>query len=120
MTSNWNALLLEETAARLSSIWIPVGLPGFSGPEKARWNALLSDRFGAEIRKPLHDCGVFERLLQTSDQTIDYGLGCALGCVHAVPHGYVKSFKAALGEGRQIGKNGKPRWSGNRERTHLT
>ena len=48
MTSNWEALLPAETVARLSAIWIPVGLPGFSGAEKARWNALLSDRFGAD------------------------------------------------------------------------
>jgi hypothetical protein len=48
MTNNWEALLPAATAARLSAIWIPVGLPGFSGAEKARWNALLSERFGAD------------------------------------------------------------------------
>lgn len=48
MTTNWEALLPTETANRLSNIWIPVGLPGFSGAEKARWNALLSERFGAD------------------------------------------------------------------------
>ena len=48
MTTNWLARLPAETAGRLSAIWIPVGLPGFSGAEKARWNALLSERFGAD------------------------------------------------------------------------
>lgn len=48
MTTNWEALLPTETANRLSNIWIPVGLPGFSGAEKARWNALLGERFGAD------------------------------------------------------------------------
>ena len=47
MTTNWVALLPAETAERMSKIWIPVGLPGFSGAEKARWNALLTERFGS-------------------------------------------------------------------------
>jgi hypothetical protein len=48
MTTNWVALLPAETAERMSQIWIPVGLPGFSGAEKARWSALLTERFGAD------------------------------------------------------------------------
>lgn len=48
MTANWVALLPAETSERMSLIWIPVGLPGFSGAEKARWNALLTERFGAD------------------------------------------------------------------------
>ena len=48
MTTNWVALLPAETTERMSKIWIPVGLPGFSGAEKARWNALLTERFGAD------------------------------------------------------------------------
>ena len=48
MTTNWLSHLSPATAARLSEIWIPVGLPGFSGAEKARWNALLSERFGSD------------------------------------------------------------------------
>ena len=48
MTTNWVALLPAETAERMSKIWIPVGLPGFSGAEKARWNALLTERFGTD------------------------------------------------------------------------
>ena len=48
MTTSWVALLPAETAERMSKIWIPVGLPGFSGAEKARWNALLTERFGTD------------------------------------------------------------------------
>ena len=48
MSTSWESLLAAETADRLSAIWIPVGLPGFSGAEKARWNALLSERYGAD------------------------------------------------------------------------
>ena len=48
MTNNWQSNLSAETAERLSAIWIPVGLPGFSGAEKARWNALLTARFGSD------------------------------------------------------------------------
>ena len=48
MSTSWVALLPAETADRMSKIWIPVGLPGFSGAEKARWNALLTERFGAD------------------------------------------------------------------------
>lgn len=48
MSTSWESLLPRETADRLSAIWIPVGLPGFSGAEKARWNALLSERYGTD------------------------------------------------------------------------
>jgi hypothetical protein len=48
VTNNWQSNLSAETAERLSAIWIPVGLPGFSGAEKPRWNALLTDRFGSD------------------------------------------------------------------------
>jgi hypothetical protein len=46
MSTNWYERLPEDTAKRLSAIWIPVGLPGFSGAEKDRWRSLLSERFG--------------------------------------------------------------------------
>ena len=48
MSSKWQEDLSEATVRRLTSIWIPVGLPGFAGAEKARWNALLSKRFGSD------------------------------------------------------------------------
>jgi hypothetical protein len=48
VSSKWQKDLSEATVRRLTSIWIPVGLPGFAGAEKARWNALLSERFGSD------------------------------------------------------------------------
>lgn len=48
MSTSWHRGLPDATAKRLEEIWIPVGLPGFSGAEKARWNELLSERFGAD------------------------------------------------------------------------
>ena len=48
MSTSWHCGLPDATARRLEEIWIPVGLPGFSGAEKARWNELLSERFGAD------------------------------------------------------------------------
>jgi len=48
VSSKWQEDLSEATVRRLTSIWIPVGLPGFAGAEKARWNALLSERFGSD------------------------------------------------------------------------
>lgn len=46
MSTAWYKSLPDETAKRLATIWIPVGLPGFSGAEKVRWRSLLSERFG--------------------------------------------------------------------------
>lgn len=34
--------------ALLAEVWIPVGLPGFSGDAKARWHETLDGRFGAD------------------------------------------------------------------------
>lgn len=48
MSTSWHRGLPDATAKRLEEIWIPVGLPGFSGAEKARWSELLSERFGAD------------------------------------------------------------------------
>ena len=46
--SNWWTSLLPSVAANLAEVWIPVGLPGFAGTEKARRAALLDHRFGAD------------------------------------------------------------------------
>ena len=34
--------------ARLAGVWIPVGAPGFTGADKARWGAVLDGRFGPD------------------------------------------------------------------------
>jgi hypothetical protein len=46
--SNWWAGVPHAAAAHLAEVWIPVGLPGFTGDEKARRQALLDERFGPE------------------------------------------------------------------------
>jgi hypothetical protein len=46
--SNWWTAVPPTAAANLAEVWIPVGLPGFSGDEKARRQALLDERFGPD------------------------------------------------------------------------
>ena len=46
--SNWWTAVPPSAAANLAEVWIPVGLPGFSGDEKARRQQLLDERFGAD------------------------------------------------------------------------
>jgi hypothetical protein len=45
--SDWWTALPPDAAANLARVWIPVGLPGFTGEQKARRQALLDSRFGA-------------------------------------------------------------------------
>jgi len=44
----WWQALEPSAAAALAETWIPVGLPGFAGPEKHRRAALMDERFGAD------------------------------------------------------------------------
>jgi hypothetical protein len=46
--SNWWTSLPPSAVANLAGVWIPVGLPGFAGREKAARQALLDDRYGAD------------------------------------------------------------------------
>jgi hypothetical protein len=46
--SSWWTSLPPSAVANLADVWIPVGLPGFAGQEKARRQALLDGRFGAD------------------------------------------------------------------------
>lgn len=46
--SNWWMGLPPGAAANLAQVWFPVGLPGFTGDQKARRVALLDERFGAD------------------------------------------------------------------------
>jgi hypothetical protein len=43
--TDWWRRLPSEDLAGLQDIWIPVGTPGYAGPEKARWRRLLDERF---------------------------------------------------------------------------
>ena len=46
--TDWWSALPSPLVAGLAETWIPVGLPGFAGREKARRAALLDDRFGPD------------------------------------------------------------------------
>jgi hypothetical protein len=46
--SSWWRSLPPSAAANLADVWIPVGLPGFSGREKAERRARLDERFGPD------------------------------------------------------------------------
>jgi hypothetical protein len=46
--SDWLATLPPSAAADLAQVWIPVGLPGFSGREKTDRQALLDGRYGPD------------------------------------------------------------------------
>jgi hypothetical protein len=44
----WWQALPPETTAPIREVWFPVGLPGFSGTDRARRQALLDERFGPD------------------------------------------------------------------------
>jgi hypothetical protein len=46
--TSWLRALPPSAAANLAEVWIPVGLPGFSGQEKAARNAHLDARYGSD------------------------------------------------------------------------
>ena len=46
--SSWWTTLPATAAANLASVWIPVGLPGFAGRDKAARATRLDERFGAD------------------------------------------------------------------------
>ena len=46
--TEWWRSLDPALVAPLREIWIPVGSPGFAGPDKARWRAILDERFESD------------------------------------------------------------------------
>jgi hypothetical protein len=46
--SSWWRSIPEGAAANLAAVWIPVGLPGFSGEEKSARAARLDERYGPD------------------------------------------------------------------------
>lgn len=46
--TDWWEHLEPSLTAPLADLWIPVGVPGFAGAAKARWRAVLDDRFGED------------------------------------------------------------------------
>lgn len=49
----WDGLEASERGP-LAEIWIPVGAPGYAGPEKARWRVTLDERFGTDGWRTAH------------------------------------------------------------------
>ncbi|MEZ4595040.1 MAG: hypothetical protein R3D55_28445, partial [Chloroflexota bacterium] len=46
--TNWWQKIGPEQVDLLKAVWIPVGVPGFAGIDKARWQAVLDGRFGPQ------------------------------------------------------------------------
>ncbi len=46
--NDWWRHLDPVLTAPLRETWIPVGSPGFAGPDKARWRRLLDERFASD------------------------------------------------------------------------
>ncbi|MBI2782119.1 MAG: hypothetical protein HYX55_10040 [Chloroflexi bacterium] len=68
--SNWWTALPPSAAANLAQVWIPVGLPGFTGDQKARRVALLDGRFGADGWRQGHI--VRGRVLTPAEAILEY------------------------------------------------
>ena len=56
--------------AGLAEVWIPVGVPGYAGDAKARWRAVLDDRFGADGWRLAHV--VRGRVVSRSEAIVEY------------------------------------------------
>jgi hypothetical protein len=68
--SNWWTAVPAAAAAELAEVWVAVGLPGFSGDEKARRGALLDERFGADGWRLAHV--VRGRIVPPSEAIVEY------------------------------------------------
>jgi hypothetical protein len=68
--SNWWTSLPVPVAGELADVWIAVGLPGFSGDEKARRGALLDRRFGPDGWRLGHV--VRGRIVAPSEAILEY------------------------------------------------
>lgn len=68
--SNWWTSVPPAAAANLAQVWIPVGLPGFTGDQKARRVALLDERFGADGWRLGHV--VRGRVLSPAEAILEY------------------------------------------------
>jgi hypothetical protein len=68
--SSWWTQLPESAAANLAAVWIPVGLPGFAGRDKAARAARLDARFGADGWRLAHV--VRGRVVPPSQAILEY------------------------------------------------
>ena len=69
-----------DPAARrlLGDVWIPVGVPGYAGDAKARWQATLDGRFGADGWRIAHIVrGEIvprpESIVEVEEETAEFG-----------------------------------------------
>lgn len=62
--------LPPHDAARLAEVWIPVGVPGFTGAAKLRWRELLDGRFGADGWRLAHV--VRGRIVSVAEAILEY------------------------------------------------
>lgn len=68
--SNWWTALPPSAVADLAQVWIPVGLPGFTGDQKARRVALLDERFGSDGWRLAHV--VRGRVVRPAEAILEY------------------------------------------------
>jgi hypothetical protein len=68
--SDWWTALAPSSLASLAATWIPVGLPGFAGRDKAARAARLDGRFGADGWRLAHV--VRGRLVPPSEAILEY------------------------------------------------
>ena len=68
--SSWWRSLPPSAAANLAAVWVPVGLPGFSGEQKAARQHALDERFGADGWRLAHV--VRGRVVPPSEAILEY------------------------------------------------
>jgi len=51
---NWWQAVTPAAQAALTQIWVPIGTPGYAGPQKRNWQQTLDGRFGADAWRMSH------------------------------------------------------------------
>ena len=68
--ASWWRSLPPSAATNLAAVWVPVGLPGFSGEQKAARQRALDERFGADGWRLAHV--VRGRVVPPSEAIVEY------------------------------------------------
>jgi hypothetical protein len=69
-SGRWWETLEPAERAPLGEVWIPVGVPGFAGPAKGRWQQVLDDRFGGDGWRLSHV--VRGRVVSRAEAIVEY------------------------------------------------